>query len=225
MSTIAIVENRPLMAWHFASFLRSEMIDFRVFHAWREKRLPGWLTKGNTSALILTGDLHNVTEGLRDYHKRELELLDSSRGKRVFASCFSHQMIAVWKGGTVTRRADRLLGWEEFDTGERHPALCGVERLKAVCLNLEEVVAPPPGAELLAASENCACMVLAYGDEILTCQSHPELANSRLFLGALALAAAGPTLRYRAVFSGMSDPSKAGGARMMRGVVRWLAGQ
>jgi GMP synthase-like glutamine amidotransferase len=228
LTLVAIIENSPFVGRGFARALHEEGVDSRGFKAWLGGVIPGWLAGGDVAAYILSGDFHDVTRGLREYHLRELELLEKAEGRRIYASCFSHQMIAEWKGGTVQRRPDRILGWERLIVREesKHPAFAGAPETSAICLNIEEVSELPPGAEWVAASEGCKYQAIAYGDEILTCQAHPELAGSRLLVGGLGfILAGGPTSRYRSLMNGRTSDAMRENSELMRGIVRWLVGR
>ena len=60
-----------------------------------------------------------------------------------------------------------------------HPVIAGIDGFRAVCMNVDEVAEAPASAAVLGSSEGCALQVLAYGDNILTCQSHPEFSFER----------------------------------------------
>ncbi|MBM3957634.1 MAG: hypothetical protein FJ313_06235, partial [Gemmatimonadetes bacterium] len=161
------------------------------------------------------------------YHERVLELLERSGGLRVYASCFSHQLVALWQGGTVERRRERLLGWERLELTGTHGALAGMDSLSALCMNIDEVTEVPPGAALVASSPGCACQALSYGDRMLTCQAHPEMNPHRN--GAAASAAAlllcrGRPAVYRSFRRGRPDASDASSDEFMKRVAGWLAG-
>ncbi|MBK5093679.1 MAG: hypothetical protein JJE48_09220 [Actinobacteria bacterium] len=221
MARIAIIENSPLLARYFRHFLEAEGVAHETFSVWRGASFPD----GGFDAYIMTGDFHNVTDGLKAYHERELEFLSKVRDEKIFASCFSHQLIAHQHGGKVARRAARLIGWEHLRISEGHPALVGMSEFSAICMNTDEVSEPPADARWIAASENCKYQMLAYDENILTCQVHPELmpGRNRLTINLTAfLLTKGPTAAYRdfrrtRAIAGDSDSEK-----FMRGVIRWL---
>ena len=218
---VGIIENMPFLGRKFAAYLEELDITYRIVRAWRGALLPA-----DCGAYILTGDLHNVTDGLKDYHRRELDLLEKVAGRRVYASCFSHQLIALQRGGRVERRRKRLLGFEHIQLHGEHPALAGMNGFKALCLNTDEVTEPPVDARLLGTSESCRVQVLAYGEDVLTCQAHPERpAGGRpgLNLTALLLAGGSPSrfARFRGSLALADDSSS---DAFMRGVADWLLG-
>ena len=219
MKTIAIIENSPLSGSYFARLLEDRGVRVSRVRAWRGAPLPV-----DFDACVMTGDMHNVTDGLTGYHQRELDLLDRLGGRKVFASCFSHQLIASHLGGTVVRRPSRLLRWETVRLEGEHPAAAGVESFDAVCMNVDEVAVIGAGARVIGSSERCDNQILAYGDNILTCQSHPEFSFRRgsWMVRSVALAVAkGPGREFRAF--------RASGPRrwprddaFIRGVIGWL---
>lgn len=194
MKKIVIVANGPTLNPYFSRLLERPSIEFSAVRAWRGAAIPD-----DFDALILTGDFHNVTDGLEPYHKRELEVLDRLDGRKVFASCFSHQLIAMAHGGRVVRRNERLLRWEEVSL-DWEPAAAGIGRFLSVCLNVDEVDEAPSDARLVGTSEGCHNHLLAYGDNVLTCQGHPEMAVKRGHLlvdGLALLLSRGPRAQYR----------------------------
>lgn len=220
---VAIIENSPFLGRYFSRFLDAEGVDHQTFKVWRK---GASFPDGGFDSCILTGDLHNVTDGLRGYHRRELEFLDSIRGGKVFASCFAHQLIAWYRGGEVARRTQRLLNRERVRVTGEHPALEGITGFTAVCMNIDEVIEPPEGARVIAESDNCRYQMLAYHDDVLTCQAHPELDAVRnpFAMDALALLLSrGPTRGFRD-FRRSRRKVGSDGDEFMRRVIGWLAG-
>ena len=221
MERIAIIENGPLLARYFRHFIEAEGVGHETFSVWRGTSFPD----GGFDAYILTGDFHNVSDGLKEYHKGELELLSKAVDEKIYASCFSHQLIAHQHGGTVARRKKRLIGWERLSVTGGHPTLEGKSELSAICMNTDEVTEPPDDARWIAESENCRYQMLAYGENILTCQAHPELmpGRNRLTINlASFLLANGPTAAYHDFRRTCAIASDSDSEKFMRGVIRWL---
>lgn len=219
--TVAIIGNSPLLGRYFKRFLEAEGAWSETLALWCGKRISR-----HYDAYILTGDFSNITDGLKGYHRREIELLERTRGRRTYASCFAHQLVAEMHGGKVERRASRLLGWERIAVVESHPALEGIQEMGSLCMNTDEVAAPPPGARLLGTSENCRYQILAYGDHILSCQAHPELASAgnRLPVDAAALFLSRSARAYRAFRDSLTLADDDTDMDFMKGVTRWLLG-
>jgi GMP synthase-like glutamine amidotransferase len=219
MAKIAIIENGPSLDSRFAAIARG-----LGHHTVTARPRRGEVVPEDCDAFILTGDLHNITDGLKEYHRRELDLLERLDGRRVFASCFSHQLIAHWRGGEVRRRQERLLRWETGRVTEPHPALEGISRFEAVFFNIDEVAGTPPGATVHAVSDGCASLVLSYGEDILTCQGHPEMAvrAGSMRTGALALVVAGGPGRSYMSYRRSRPPELPADSPFMESVIRWL---
>lgn len=71
MERIAVIENSPLLARYFRHFLEAQDVANETFPVWRGASFPD----GGFSAYILSGDFHNITDGLKEYHRREFEFL------------------------------------------------------------------------------------------------------------------------------------------------------
>jgi len=219
MKTIALIENSPLSGSYFSRLVREAGGSCSRVRAWRGAPLPR-----DFDACVMTGDMHNVTDGLKGYHRAELDLLDGLEGRKLFASCFSHQLVAHHFGGRVVRRGSRLLAWETVSLRGDHPVVAGIEGFEAVCMNVDEVAEAPESADILGSSEQCACQVLAYGDNILTCQSHPEFSferGSRMVKAVAMALSKGPGAAYRRFLE--SGPALwPRDSEFMRGVIDWL---
>lgn len=223
LGTVAIIENSRFLAHYFMPYLHEAGLAAQVFKVYmRDTPFPA----RRFSAYIFTGDFHNVSSGLREYHKREEEFLSGLEDCRIYGSCFSHQLIARMRGGTVEGRGSRLLGWEKVDRVEPHPVMSTLDSFNALMMNSDEVTRPPADARLVGTSDECRYQLLAYGDEILTCQAHPEMVLKRfsttISLGCLALAG-GPGRKYKEFRESRSLGEEGSDEAFMRNVVEWLA--
>jgi GMP synthase (glutamine-hydrolysing) len=220
MKKIVIIENGPSLCAFFGRALDTAGVEHSTTRMWRGDPLPE-----EFDACILTGDYHDITRGLKERHRRELDLLERLDGRKLFASCFSHQLVASAHGGKISRREKRLLRWEDVAVETGHPAVGGIVSFDAVCLNIEEVVKPPGDAVLLGSSEGCANHLLSYGDNILSCQGHPEMSvrrgSARVDTLALWLAG-GPTSTYRE-YRGSRPSSLPETSEFMQSVILWLS--
>jgi GMP synthase-like glutamine amidotransferase len=220
MARIAVIENGPTLRSSFGHMLEQAGVEYVTARMWRGADIPA-----DCDAFIMTGDFHDLTRGLEDYHRREVEFLDALEGRKLFASCFSHQLVAVAHGGKVARRESRLLRWETVKLAEEHPALQGLSEFDAVCVNIEEVSVVPDSARQIGSSSGCACQVLSYGDNILTCQGHPEMAVDRgqMMVNALALLLArGPRAEFKEYRASRPRPLPSQSV-VMNSVIRWLS--
>ena len=220
MTRIAIIENGPSLRSSFGHMLEQAGVEHMTARMWRGADMPD-----DCDAFIMTGDFHDLTRGLKDYHRREIEFLDALDGRKLFASCFSHQLVAVAHGGKVERRQNRLLRWETVRLAEEHPALEGLSTFAAVCLNIEEVSVVPDAARQIGSSSGCACQVLSYGDNILTCQGHPEMAvvRGQAMVNALALLLSqGHRAEFNEYRASRPKPLPSQ-SEFMTAVIRWLS--
>ncbi len=129
-----------------------------------------------------SGD-YSVAQGGFEWHAPMLELLLEvvRRGVPTLASCFGHQALAQALGGRVeTVPAQAEVGTFEvrLTAAGRADPLFGTlpGRFEAQLGHKDAVVAPPPGAVVLAESERCAVQAMRLpGLPITTTQFHPEL--------------------------------------------------
>jgi GMP synthase-like glutamine amidotransferase len=95
--------------------------------------------------------------------------------RKIFGSCFAHQLIAVAFGGRAGCRERAFYGWHRLTITREHPIFNGLDDPYFISLNADEVIEKPADAKVLATHEECRYQVLQYGDTIITCQSHPEI--------------------------------------------------
>lgn len=101
------------------------------------------------------------------------------RGVPVFGICFGHQLLAHALGGTVDYNPrGREMGTVELDLhapAARDPLFAGLPgRFRAQVTHLQTVLAPPPGAEVLARSDADDCQAFRVGEHAWGVQFHPE---------------------------------------------------
>lgn len=85
--------------------------------------------------------------------------------------CFGHQIIAQALGGEVEKFGG---GWS---VGPVNYRTTDGEEYRLIAWHQDQVVTPPPGAEVAASSDFCQYASLRYGDSVLTIQPHPEFGN------------------------------------------------
>ena len=169
MHKIAIIENSDGLGRHFSNFPGD--IEFNIFPVWKTSRFPD----EEFDAYILTGDYNNVSDGLLPFHEKEVEFLNTIKGKRIFASCFAHQLLGQVFGGKVEKRRTRFFGWQPVFIREEHQVFEGLKEPCFLCLNGDEIKEKPESAKVLATNPECQYQLLLYGQNTLTCQSHPEI--------------------------------------------------
>ena len=97
-------------------------------------------------------------------------------GSKVVGICFGHQLLAHFFGGrTEPAPGGWLVGVQENHTTSREPWMDGTgNRLNLIASHRDQVTQLPPGARLIAASDNCPLGGFVMGKQVLTFQGHPE---------------------------------------------------
>ena len=123
--------------------------------------------------LLITGSRHGVYED-HDWIAPLETLIQAAygRGQKMIGICFGHQIIATALGGRV-EKSDKGFGigvmeytLERQDGSEVPISLCAWHQ--------DQIVSPPPHAQIIARSEFCEVAGLQYSDTAITFQAHPE---------------------------------------------------
>lgn len=126
---------------------------------------------------IVTGSRHGVYDDLpwmaplKDFLRRAV-----ADGVPVVGICFGHQILADAMGGRVAK-SDR--GWgvgvHRYRVARTLPFMTGdLPEFAIQAMHQDQVVEPPPGAEVVATSDFCPYAALAYGSTAISFQGHPE---------------------------------------------------
>lgn len=127
---------------------------------------------------IFSGSPYGVYEDLPWIRQAERFVRDAAAADRVLiGGCFGHQLIAKALGGEV-RKSER--GWgmgvHVHALTEREPWMAGgPDAVNVLVSHQDQVIRPPEGAVVLAASDFCPNAMLRIGERILTMQGHPEM--------------------------------------------------
>lgn len=127
---------------------------------------------------ILTGSPHGVYEDLPWISPLEGFVRDAvAADKVVIGGCFGHQLVVQALGGRV-EKSDK--GWgigvHAHPLVKREPWMKGGPEMPHVVVShQDQVIDPPPGAVVLAASAFCPNAMLRIGERVLTLQGHPEM--------------------------------------------------
>lgn len=127
---------------------------------------------------IFSGSPHGVYEDLAWIRQAEDFVRAATAADRVvIGGCFGHQLVAQALGGEV-RKSER--GWgigvHAHGLTVREPWMDGgPDAVNVLVSHQDQVVRPPEGAVVLAASDFCPNAMLRIGDRILTMQGHPEM--------------------------------------------------
>lgn len=152
----------------FARLLAGQGFSFRTYRVVDEefpesvRDCDGWL---------ITGSRHGVYEDHAFIAPLEQFIRDAFAARVPVAGiCFGHQIMAQALGGKVEKFAG---GWSvgpaRYDFGG--------ETVVMNAWHQDQIVAPPPGAEVIASSPFCQYAGLAYDERGLSVQAHPEFAD------------------------------------------------
>lgn len=117
---------------------------------------------------LISGSRYGAYEDLPWIPKLEAFVRDIKASDRPLVGvCFGHQVIAKALGGKVEKfKGGWAVGRTLYDFGD--------EKLALNAWHQDQVIAVPPGAEVVARSHFCEVAALVYGDRMFTVQAHPE---------------------------------------------------
>ncbi|MDJ0684082.1 MAG: gamma-glutamyl-gamma-aminobutyrate hydrolase family protein [Alphaproteobacteria bacterium] len=167
------------VAW-FKSMLNGlgllDRVSYRgVFHA-RGEPLPA---HDAYDAVIVGGSFHSAHDGL-PWQDSLWDWMRESRaaGKPLFGICGGHQLMALRTGGSVDRlkngRKNATMQIDLTEAGRDHYLFKDLASLDFHFGNGERVAKPPPGAVVLAQSDDLPAMALDHGSGWVSVQFHPE---------------------------------------------------
>jgi GMP synthase-like glutamine amidotransferase len=139
--------------------------------------LPGDL--GDYAGVLSLGGPQNVPEG-HAWMAGEMALLRRAHeaGLGVVGICLGHQLLATAMGGRVAPMETPEAGFYPIDltpAGREDPVLAGQQwSTMQFCSHGQEVVAPPPGAVVLAGSAGCVVQAYRLGVRSYGFQYHFE---------------------------------------------------
>lgn len=124
----------------------------------------GWLITGG-AASVYDGDAWIA--GLEAFART------AAQSKPVVGICFGHQLLAQAFGGTVAKAPGWGIGVHSHAVKDR-----AAKSLDLLASHQDQVVTPPPGAEVLGGSDFCPIGVMTVGPNVLSIQNHPELTKA-----------------------------------------------
>jgi GMP synthase-like glutamine amidotransferase len=126
-------------------------------------------------AYVITGSSAAVYENHAWIAPME-SFLRAARGRvPLIGICFGHQLMAQTFGGRVIKSPKGWgIGLATYRFVERQPWMDAGEAFAIPASHQDQVVDPPPGASVTAASDFTPFAGLAYGDDAVSFQGHPE---------------------------------------------------
>lgn len=117
---------------------------------------------------LITGSRHGVYDDLPWIAPLEALIRQAvAEGVPVVGICFGHQIVAQALGGRVEKfPGGWAVGPQDYDFDG--------ETLRLNAWHQDQVIAPPPEAEVIATHPFCPVAGLRLGDRVLTVQAHPE---------------------------------------------------
>jgi len=138
------------------------------------------------AGVLITGSGAMVTERA-DWSERTADWLRDAAhaGLPLFGICYGHQLIAHALGGTVDYNPrGREMGTVPLSlhpAAAQDPLMAGLPTtLDAHTTHLQTVLAPPPGAAVLARSERDDCQAFRWGESAWGVQFHPEFSTGMM---------------------------------------------
>lgn len=117
---------------------------------------------------LISGSRHGAYEDLPWIARLEDFIRDAyAERKPIVGICFGHQIVAKALGGRVEKFAG---GW----AAGRHEYDWNGDRVFLNAWHQDQVVATPPGVEVVARSPFCTYAALVYPGGAFTVQAHPE---------------------------------------------------
>jgi GMP synthase (glutamine-hydrolysing) len=142
----------------------------------------------------------------------------------LFGICFGHQLIAKALGGAVQKNPrGREIGTVRVERVADDPLFAGLPRSFDVqATHVDAVVAPPPGAQVLAQTALDPCASFRVGDRLRAVQFHPEFDADvmRGYVRTRTEIIRREGLDPEAIFSHIHDGTR--GADILRNFVRML---
>lgn len=165
---------------------------------------------------LIPGSRHGVYDDLPWIDPLKNFIREATKLKRPIAGvCFGHQIIAEALGGRVEKASVGFrIGLERYETSLDHAA--GSVTMPA--FHQDQIVVPPPHAEVVARTEACPYAALRYKDApVFSVQFHPEFSRAYLsdLIDCMGQQGAQPGLPAD---SGVTDDSG------MRWIAEFLAG-
>ena len=144
-----------------------------TFEAWAVLDMQFPASVDDADGWLITGSRFGVYEDhpwippLKDFIRAI-----HAAGKPLVGVCFGHQIMAEALGGRAEKSAR---GW---GAGHQEYTAADGSKVTLNAFHQDQVTVPPPGATTVAASPFCAHAALAYRDNMVSIQPHPEFTDA-----------------------------------------------
>ncbi|HZT30808.1 MAG TPA: type 1 glutamine amidotransferase [Bryobacteraceae bacterium] len=159
-----------------ADILRARAVAFAYTEAYGDH--PVLPPLHEAAGLIVMGGPMSVNDAVPSLQRETAYLAQAiASGKPVLGVCLGAQFIAKALGAKVYRNAVKEIGWAPVywtEAARRDRLFGGLERPETVLHWHGETFDLPPGAELLARSDNCRNQAFRVGDRVYGLQFHLE---------------------------------------------------
>lgn len=165
---------------------------------------------------LITGSRHGVYEDhpwiapLEDFIRRAV-----AANVPLVGICFGHQIVARALGGEVEKHSGGwAVGPQEYEIIDPESGV--PQRLRLNAWHQDQVMVPPPGAEIIGRSDFCPVAAMAVGENVLTFQPHPEFdADTIRNLARLRGRGTVPDEQLDAALKALEQPTEAARAAEM----------
>ena len=160
----------------FERLLEGRGLEFATWHV-EGMEFPD--SHHDAEGWLITGSRHGVYEDHAFIAPLEAFIRAAfAAGQPIAGICFGHQIMAQALGGQVAKYdGGWVVGAQEYDFEGT--------RLVLNAWHQDQVLRPPEGARVIATNPGCAYAGLAYGDQALSVQAHPEF-DDQFIAGLIA---------------------------------------